>query len=72
MVTASQASMDVLGAIVDSWDKVREQVAACLTWLPAPLPGVTSPVALVAQLEWARRLLASPRVREADAGVRSA
>ncbi|KAK9806642.1 hypothetical protein WJX73_003561, partial [Symbiochloris irregularis] len=62
----------LLGTIVDSWDRVREQAAAALQWLPTPLPGVETPEALICQVEWAAGLLSSPRVREADAGARLA
>ena len=57
------------GSVVDSWDKVREQAACALSRLPAPLPGLGSPEALLPQLQWACGLLSSPRVREADAGA---
>lgn len=56
------------GAGVDSWDRMREGAIACLLRLPTPLPGIGSPEALLPQLQWAARLLRSPRVRESDAG----
>lgn len=56
------------GASVDSWDRMREGAIACLLRLPIPLPGLGSPEGLLPQLQWAARLLRSPRVRESDAG----
>ena len=56
------------GASVDSWDKMRERAIACLLRLPTPLPGLGTPDALLPQLQWAARLLRSPRVRDSDAG----
>ena len=37
--------------------------------MPAPLPGLGSPGDVASLLRWARRLVASPRVRESDAGM---
>lgn len=56
------------GASVDSWDKMREGAIACLLRLPTPLPGLGTPDGLLPQLQWAARLLRSPRVRDSDAG----
>lgn len=58
----------LLGSVVDSWDKLRETASEALTALPAPLPGLEQPPAVAALLRWARKLVASPRVRESDAG----
>ena len=59
----------LLGSVVDSWDKLREAAAEALGALPAPLPGLGSPGAVADLVRWGRRLIASPRVRESDAGA---
>jgi hypothetical protein len=41
-----------------------------LALLPTPLPGLETPAALLPLLAWARQLLMSPRLFEADAGAR--
>jgi len=53
---------------VDSWDRLRDGAVSCLMKLPSPLPGLETPETLLPQLQWACRLLRSPRVRESDAG----
>ena len=58
----------ITGAAVDSWDRLRDGAVSCLMKLPSPLPGLETPEALLPQLQWACRLLRSPRVRESDAG----
>ena len=58
----------ITGAAVDSWDRLRDGAVSCLMKLPSPLPGLQTPEALLPQLQWACRLLRSPRVRESDAG----
>lgn len=50
---------------------MREGAIACLLSLPTPLPGLGTPDELLPQLQWAARLLRSPRVRESDAGLPS-
>jgi hypothetical protein len=59
----------LLGSVVDSWDKLRETASEALMALPAPLPGLEAPAQVAALLQWARKLVASPRVRESDAGA---
>ncbi len=59
----------LLGSVVDSWDKLRETATEALMALPAPLPGLEAPAQVAALLQWARKLVASPRVRESDAGA---
>ncbi len=67
--TGKQSSCAVTtGAAVDSWDRLRDGAVSCLMKLPSPLPGLETPEALLPQLQWACRLLRSPRVRESDAG----
>ncbi|KAL0046958.1 hypothetical protein WJX82_002976, partial [Trebouxia sp. C0006] len=65
-----QTTKLLLGAAVDSWDRLRDGAVSCLMKLPSPLPGLETPEALLPQLQWACRLLRSPRVRESDAGSR--
>ncbi|DBA69567.1 TPA: hypothetical protein ACH3X2_012764 [Trebouxia sp. C0005] len=65
-----QTTKLLLGAAVDSWDRLRDGAVSCLMKLPSPLPGFETPEALLPQLQWACRLLRSPRVRESDAGSR--
>ena len=54
---------------MDSWDRMRDGAVSCLMKLPAPLPGLDTPQALLPHLHWACHLLRSPRVRESDAGT---
>jgi hypothetical protein len=58
----------LLGSVVDSWDKLREVASQSLLALPAPLPGLGLPADVCGLVEWARKLVSSPRVRESDAG----
>jgi hypothetical protein len=60
------------GALVDPWDKLRGGAEHVLGALRAPLPGLEAPAAVAGLLAAARRLLASPRVRESDAGAAAA
>ena len=48
---------------------MRDGAVSCLMKLPAPLPGLETPEALIPHLHWACHLLHSPRVRESDAGT---
>lgn len=59
----------LLGSVVDSWDRLRETASEVLMALPAPLPGLETPEQVAALLQWARKLVSSPRVRESDAGA---
>ena len=54
---------------MDPWDKLRGGAEHVLGALRAPLPGLEVPTAVAGLLAAARRLLASPRVRESDAGA---
>ncbi|KAK9842206.1 hypothetical protein WJX81_000582 [Elliptochloris bilobata] len=60
----------LLGAMVDPWDKLRNATAVVLNALRPPLPGLEAPPAVAELLSASRRLLASLRVRETDAGAR--
>ena len=59
----------LLGALVDSWDKLRVAAFALLARHPPPLAGVTSVDEFGARARWALDLLRSPRVRESDAAA---
>ncbi len=56
--------------MVDPWDRLRDASAEVLGALRAPLPGLDAPPAVAGLVAAGRRLLASPRVRESDAGPR--
>ena len=68
-VSARECTTSLLGAAVDSWDKLRLSAFALLTRHPAPLAGVETAEKLEARLRWALALLRSPRVRESDAAA---
>lgn len=55
---------------MDPWDRLRDATAEVLGALRPPLPGLEAPPAVAALVAAGRRLLASPRVRESDAGPR--
>lgn len=59
----------LLGALVDSWEKLRLTAFDLLCRHPSPLAGMETPAQLEARLCWAMELLRSPRVRESDAGA---
>ena len=59
----------LLGALVDSWDKLRVAAFTLLARHPPPLAGVTSADEFGARARWALDLLRSPRVRESDAAA---
>ena len=65
----AECTTSLLGAAVDSWDKLRLSAFALLTRHPAPLAGVETAEKLEARLRWALALLRSPRVRESDAAA---
>ena len=64
------ATAALVGGVVDGHDKLRAAAVRVLAYLPAPLPGLAAPAALLPLLAWARALLMSPRLRDADAGAR--
>eukprot|EP00850_Spirogloea_muscicola_P002969 SM000011S19147 [mRNA] locus=s11:1099628:1113160:- [translate_table: standard] len=63
-----EATAMVLAALVDSWDRLRESTFDILTSYSQPLPGLASPKDVERVARWAMSLVASPRVRESDAG----
>lgn len=66
---SAEATLVVVGAIVDSWDKLRESAFRILVRYPTPLPGLESTASIEHILHWAKGLVSSPRVRESDAGA---
>eukprot|EP00850_Spirogloea_muscicola_P002017 SM000007S20977 [mRNA] locus=s7:1355748:1369992:+ [translate_table: standard] len=63
-----EATAMVLAALVDSWDRLRESTFDILTSYSQPLPGLACPEDVGGVARWAMSLVASPRVRESDAG----
>jgi hypothetical protein len=59
----------LLGAAVDSWDKLRVCAFRLLSKHPAPLAGIDDADAVAAHFSWALALSRSPRVRESDAAA---
>lgn len=65
----ADSTLVVVGAIVDSWDKLRENAFRILIQFPTPLPGITNKVTVIEVIRWSKTLVSSPRVRESDAGA---
>lgn len=65
----AECTTSLLGAAVDSWDKLRVSAFKLLARHPPPLAGMETPEKLEARLRWALALLRSPRVRESDAAA---
>jgi hypothetical protein len=59
----------LLGAVVDSWDKLRVQAFNLLTKHETPLAGLETRDQVESHLRWALSLSRSPRVRESDAAA---
>ncbi|KAL3696959.1 hypothetical protein R1sor_011035 [Riccia sorocarpa] len=66
---SADSTLVVVGAILDSWDKLRENANRILVCYPTPLPGLDSERSVESLLRWAKTLASSPRVRESDAGA---
>ncbi|XP_024527150.1 thyroid adenoma-associated protein homolog [Selaginella moellendorffii] len=62
-------TMVLLGAVVDSWDRLRESAYKILLRYPTPLPGLEAQEKVAEVLQWGKVLANSPRVRESDAGA---
>ncbi|GAQ83740.1 hypothetical protein KFL_001600100 [Klebsormidium nitens] len=67
-VTGREATLVLVGAVVDSWDRLREGAFGLLLKYPTPLPGLEQLGTIEPVLAWAKGLVYSPRVRESDAG----
>jgi hypothetical protein len=59
----------LVGSIIDSWDRLRENSFRILLHFPTPLPGISSEDMVQKVIAWAKKLVCSPRVRESDAGA---
>ncbi|XP_074562920.1 uncharacterized protein LOC141819563 [Curcuma longa] len=70
-VISPDATLALVGSIIDSWDKLRESSFRILLCFPSPLPGISSIDSVNVLIQWARKLVCSPRVRESDAGALS-
>ena len=70
-LTRAPATSALLGAVVDSWDKLRVSAFTLLARHPAPLAGVETREAWERRANQALALLRSPRVRESDAAALS-
>lgn len=68
-MTSASSTLQLVGSIVDSWDRLRESSFRILLHFPTPLPGISSDDMLVKVIAWAKKLVCSPRVRESDAGA---
>lgn len=51
----------LVGALVDSWDRMREGAMEVLLQFPAPLPGLGTAAAVERLITWGCQLLESPR-----------
>ena len=65
----ADSTLVVVGAIVDSWDRLRENAFQILLQFPTPLPGISNKIAVHGIILWAKSLVSSLRVRESDAGA---
>lgn len=67
--TSPDSTLLLVGSIVDSWDRLRENSFRILLHFPTPLPGLCSQDMVQRVITWAKHLVSSPRVRESDAGA---
>jgi len=67
--TGKSGTNVLLGALVDTWEKLRVTAFDMLQRHPSPLTGMETPAKLERRLEWALELLRSPRVRESGAAA---
>ncbi|CDP02224.1 unnamed protein product [Coffea canephora] len=65
----ADSALLLVGSIIDSWDRLRENSFRILLHFPTPLPGICSPDEIREAIIWAKKLVCSPRVRECDAGA---
>ncbi|XP_010516074.1 PREDICTED: thyroid adenoma-associated protein homolog isoform X2 [Camelina sativa] len=69
IVTSHDSTLLLVGSIVDSWDRLRENSFRILLHYPTPFTGVSSEDMVQNIIPWAKHLVCSPRVRESDAGA---
>lgn len=70
-MTSSDSTLLLVGSIVDSWDRLRENSFHILLHFPSPLPGISNEDTLKKLIASSVQLVCSPRVRESDAGALS-
>ncbi|XP_065879697.1 uncharacterized protein [Euphorbia lathyris] len=68
-ITSPDSTLLLVGSIIDSWDRLRENSFRILLYFPTPLPGISSEGIIERVVAWAKNLVCSPRVRESDAGA---
>ncbi|OWM73957.1 thyroid adenoma-associated protein homolog [Punica granatum] len=68
-ITSPDSTFLLVGSVIDSWDRLRESSFSILLHFPTPLPGLSSEEMIEKLINWAKRLVCSPRVRESDAGA---
>ncbi|XP_050136033.1 uncharacterized protein LOC126611696 isoform X2 [Malus sylvestris] len=68
-MTSPDSTLLLVGSIIDSWDKLRENSFRILLHFPTPLPGISDEGMVQNVILWAKKLVCSPRVRETDAGA---
>ncbi|KAM0958258.1 hypothetical protein EV1_023338 [Malus domestica] len=68
-MTSPDSTLLLVGSIIDSWDKLRENSFRILLHFPTPLPGISDEGMVHNVILWAKKLVCSPRVRETDAGA---
>ncbi|KAM1824399.1 hypothetical protein ACFX13_023991 [Malus domestica] len=68
-MTSPDSTLLLVGSIIDSWDKLRENSFRILLHFPTPLPGISDEGMVSNVILWAKKLVCSPRVRETDAGA---
>lgn len=69
IVTSHDSTLLLVGSIVDSWDRLRENSFRILLHFPTPFTGISSENMVQIIIPWAKQLVCSPRVRESDAGA---
>ncbi|GMH05126.1 hypothetical protein Nepgr_006966 [Nepenthes gracilis] len=68
-LTLPDSTLLLVGSIIDSWDRLRENSFRILLNFPTPLPGISSQQVVWELISWAKKLICSTRVRESDAGA---
>ncbi|CAN6572062.1 unnamed protein product [Malus baccata var. baccata] len=68
-MTSPDSTLLLVGSIIDSWDKLRENSFRILLHFPTPLPGISDEGMVQNVILWAKKLVCGPRVRETDAGA---
>lgn len=68
-ISSPDSTFLLVGSIIDSWDRLRQSSFSILLCFPTPLPGLSSEEMIEKLINWAKRLVCSPQVRESDAGA---